>query len=129
MKPFCEIIVQLILPGIRALVAKELMEAHDLTQEQTADKLGVSQAAVSQYRRELRGSKVKLLQRDKKVMKQITELANFLVDEDATSPKVLGKVCDICRSVRNDKLICSYHKTVMPSLEACTSCESCGGCQ
>ena len=73
MKPFCEIIVQMILPGIRALVAKELMETHGLTQEQTADKLGVSQAAVSQYRRELRGSRIKLLQRDKKVMTQITE--------------------------------------------------------
>jgi len=128
MKPFCEIIVQMILPGIRALVAKELMETHGLTQEQTADKLGVSQAAVSQYRRELRGSRIKLLQRDKKVMTQITELANFLIDENSTSPKVLGRVCDICKSVRNDGLICSMHKSAMPSLKNCTSCEECSGC-
>jgi len=113
---------------MRALIAKELMETHGLTQEQTASKLGVSQAAVSQYRRELRGSRVKLLQKDKKILEQINNLAAFLVNESADSPKILGEVCSICRAVREKKLICSAHKSAMPSLKNCTSCDSCQGC-
>jgi uncharacterized protein len=128
MKPFCEIIVHMILPGIRALLAKELMETHQLTQEQTATKLGVSQAAVSQYRRELRGSRVKLLQKDKKILEQINNLAAFLINENADSPKILSEVCSICRAVREQKLICPAHKSAMPGLKSCTSCESCQGC-
>ena len=75
MKPFCEIIVAKILPAMRAIITKELMQTYGLNQTEAAKKLGITQPAISQYNRELRGYNVKLLQSNKKVIGEIKELA------------------------------------------------------
>ena len=59
MKPYCETVSKLLLPTIRALIARNLMENHKMTQQEAAAKLCVTQSAISQYRRNLRGSKNK----------------------------------------------------------------------
>lgn len=51
----CEIISQEFLPVLRAVMAKELA-ACGLSQKEIAESLGISQPAVSQYLRDLRGS-------------------------------------------------------------------------
>jgi predicted transcriptional regulator len=45
----CENIGKYILPAFRSLVAKELINTYNLTQLETAQRLGTTQAAVSQY--------------------------------------------------------------------------------
>jgi len=113
----------MILPGIRALLAKELMDTHNLTQQQTATKLDVSQAAISQYRRELRGSRVKILQKDKEAITEIQSLAAKLASNEIDSVAALGEVCMICKIVRKQNLICSIHRSSMPSLKKCEMCK------
>ena len=83
MKPYCEIVVQVVLPGVRALVAKELMQTHKMTQQQTSQKLGVSQAAVSQYTREIRGYKIRILEKDQVVMKEVANIASRIASDDS----------------------------------------------
>src|SRR3989338_6317866 len=51
----CEIISQDFLPALRAVLAKELA-ACGMNQKEIAGVLGISQPAVSQYLRDLRGS-------------------------------------------------------------------------
>jgi len=45
----CEIVVRYILPLFRSVVAKTLIEKHKFTQGEAAEKLGTTQAAISQY--------------------------------------------------------------------------------
>jgi uncharacterized protein len=45
----CEIVGKYALPVFRALVAKELINSYGLTQIEVAQKLGTTQAAISQY--------------------------------------------------------------------------------
>jgi len=122
MKPFCEIVVQDVLPAIRALMAKELMIVHKLTQQEVATKLGVSQAAVSQYRRELRGFKVKILENDKTVIDSINDLTKRLATGELNNVTASEECCLICRAIRNKKLICELHMEAAPNFENCKMC-------
>ena len=93
MKPFCEVIVQDILPALRALIAKELMTTHKMTQQEVAKKLGISQAAVSQYRREMRGFKIKLLQKDKEILENIEDIAARISSGDLDTISASEECC------------------------------------
>ena len=46
-----EIVTKTVLPAMRAMVTKELIEVHDLKQVKIAQLLGITQGAVSQYMR------------------------------------------------------------------------------
>ncbi|MEM5804416.1 MAG: helix-turn-helix domain-containing protein [Candidatus Aenigmatarchaeota archaeon] len=122
MKPVCEVVVQDVLPAIRALVAKELMEKYKLTQTDVAERLGVTQAAVSQYTRHLRGYKIKAMVKDSGVMKEVENLAKAVAKENIGAVAAMQEVCAICRLIRNKKLLCAMHKSCAPQLEKCAIC-------
>lgn len=124
MKPFCETIVQITLPAVRALVAKDLIEKHKIKQQDVALKLGVSQGAVSQYRRDIRGFKVKFLQKDKEIIDEIEKLASRLANENLTILESNDNVCSICKLIRKKKLICEMHLGSLPGVEKCNCCNS-----
>ena len=56
------------LPAMRALVAKELINNYGMTQTDVAKKMDMTQPAISYYLHELRGIKVKVLNKNEKVM-------------------------------------------------------------
>ena len=122
MKPFCEIVVQDVLPAVRALVAKELMEKYKMTQTDVAKKLGVTQAAVSQYSRHLRGYKVKALVKDNSVKKEIEKLAKSVASGEMDAIIAMKELCLICSLIRKRKIICNIHKNSSACLENCTLC-------
>lgn len=122
MRPYCETVVQFILPTLRALIAKELMEKHNLTQQDAAKKLGISQAAISQYRRELRGFRTKILQKNKKINDEIENFASKLVSEGLNHTSTMKDFCSICKNIRRKRLICDLHTESAPNLEKCTIC-------
>src|SRR4030042_3098194 len=53
----CETVGKYVMPVFRSLVAKELVQTHHLTQAETAQKLGTTQAAISQYVNSKRAAK------------------------------------------------------------------------
>ena len=55
--PRCEIVARYLLPIFRSMVAKELIEKYNFTQVAAAEKLGTTQAAISQYIHSKRGYK------------------------------------------------------------------------
>jgi predicted transcriptional regulator len=60
LKPPCETVVQEIMPAIRSLVAKELVKNYKMTEVEVARRMGITQAAVSQYIYGKRGKRKRL---------------------------------------------------------------------
>ena len=122
MKPYCETIVQVVLPTIRALIAKELIDKYKFTQQDAASKLGLTQSAISQYLRNLRGSKIKILEKDKEINKQIEKFANRIASGELNSSNTLIPFCNICKNIRKSKILCKIHKKAFPELKNCNIC-------
>ncbi len=122
MKPYCETVAQVVLPTIRALVAKELIEKYKFTQQDAAAKLGLTQSAISQYLRNLRGSKIKILEKDKKISKEIEIFASRIASGEVDSSNILVPFCNICKKIRKSKTLCSIHKKSFPELGDCDIC-------
>ena len=119
LKHFSEVVVQDILPAVRALVSKELINKHKLTQQKAAEKLGVTQAAISQYSRELRGWRVKLLSEDEKIMSEVKVLASVVAEKKLNAPESIEQLSEICKMVRDKHYTTSPAKEVYPGLELC----------
>lgn len=122
MKPYCEIASQYLLPTMRALIAKNLMEKHGMTQQVAATKIGLTQSAVSQYMRQLRGSKIKLIEKDKVVMDEMDRFAGRIASGELDKMGTLDAFCEICRLARKRKLLCEIHSRSFPELENCNIC-------
>lgn len=130
MKPPCMTIVKHILPAIRALIAKDLTEKHSLRKINAAKKLGLSPAALTQYQKGLRGKDFaeKILQ-SKNARELIAETAEALANgEPSSSQLILVKLCQICRTLRREGIVCAAHYKEFPELEGveCTMCKNSG---
>jgi predicted transcriptional regulator len=120
-KHFAEVVVQDILPAVRALVAKQLVERHKLTQQAAAEKIGVTQAAVSQYSRELRGWKVGFLSKDQDIMSEISSLSDTVAQSGLHSKDALKQLSSVCKLVKERHF--SAAEELYPGLELCEPLE------
>lgn len=119
MKPPCELIVKEILPYLRANLAKELLNK-GLSQTEVSKSLGVTQGAVSQYMRSLRGRKNPI-----KENKEISTKMKKLAESIAISPdqeKIMKEFCEICKMIRKKGILCKRHKEEYPALKNCSIC-------
>jgi predicted transcriptional regulator len=125
MKPFCEVVTTSVLPSIRSIMTRELMTTYNMTQQEIADTLGLTQPAVSQYKRQSRGSKVKILEEEKEILDMIKVLTKDIVDKRVNTRQVNQRFCQVCKKIREKKLICKLHEEICPSIAPCHNCESC----
>jgi predicted transcriptional regulator len=100
MSPRCETIGRFVLPVFRSLVAKELIGTYHLTQVEAAQKLGTTQAAISQYvnsKRALKGT-----EKYGNVMPQLraiaSKTASRLAKNNARPDQVEIDFCGLCPS-------------------------------
>jgi len=92
-RPQCEIIVQYVLPAIRAEMALR-MKDEGISQAQIARILGVTPAAVNQYVKSKRGA----AERDSEVLKVIDEyIEEYKGDADALATHL----CDVCNTIKS----------------------------
>lgn len=112
MRPHCETMVREIFPQIRSLIAKELTENLGFTQEEAALKMGISQPAISQYKKEFRASKTDILENNPRIMLIIKTAAKNLVK--SKNPQHSGILCSICKQMR-DAGILSEFREELPS--------------
>ena len=96
----CEIIVWQILPAIRRELVKNLIKNHGLTQKETAEKLGLTEAAVSRYISGKRGA-TKIFNGD--ILNEITKSVNLLVEGNGTT--VIEQTCRICNILKASEVI------------------------
>lgn len=122
MKPFCEVIVADVLPAMRAVVTNELSKTYGLSQTQISKKLGITQPAISQYKREMRGQRAKLILSNEKIMKLVKKLAHDIATKDSDPMAIHIGLCKICKKIREEGLICDIHKGKHPTRGPCKIC-------
>ncbi len=101
----CEVAVKSVVPAVKALMAKELVEKHGLKQNEAAELLGMSQSAVSKYTRKVRGYVVKA-DGVQEVQVQIASMVTVVTKRPYQRTKFLKLFCQTCTIIRERGLMC-----------------------
>jgi hypothetical protein len=108
-----------ILPAVRALVSKELTDGYNLSQSEISKKLGVTQPAVSQYKKELRGQRVRILESNKEVMSEIKNFAKAIGTSELQGCQSCLMICKLCEKVRKEKVMAKINRDVAEEFLVC----------
>lgn len=100
MKTPCEIIIWNIVPIIRKEFAKNLIEDHGLNQKKVADKLGITESAVSRY---VSGKRGILEITDNEILNEIKKSSKKISDENGST--VIEETCRICRLLKSKEFV------------------------
>lgn len=122
MKPFCEVMVLEVLPGVRAMIARELVEEYGFSQKIAAERLGTTQPAISQYKRQLRGHKLKVFKNNPKLLDKIGSITKRTASGELSPDQIIIEFCGICKFLRSSGIACEIHRNMYPSLEKCRVC-------
>ena len=101
MKVPCELIVWYVLPAIRREFARVLVKEFNLTQREAAKKLGVTEAAVSQYLKSKRGKDMKFNQ---EIIDEIEKSAKEILESKKDS-LTIEKTCSVCSLIRDYRVL------------------------
>jgi predicted transcriptional regulator len=123
-----EIETKTLIPALRAILAKKLMEMYNIQEEDISKMLGVTQAAISNYIRGTRGNPeliTKLLS-IKEVSDMIDEIASNLSTNMAYTPASLSKFIGLCNYIKSSLLICDIHHNLETNIDeaVCKECEN-----
>ncbi len=92
------------LPTLRSLIVKDLIEKYDFSQVEVADKLGMTQAAISQYVSSKRGmKKTTKLEKSLKIKKMAHQIAKDIAENKLNNFDVTSRLCDLCLAHRTKK--------------------------
>jgi len=120
MKLYCEFVVGEIFPALRALITNELIKNFDLTQNEIASRLGVTQPAISQYKKYLRGERVKELEKNKKAMRLIKDFSKTIADKQISAESAAEQMLKISHMIVDEKII--YDKEIIQHNFPCDIC-------
>lgn len=118
MRPPCEIVVWYVIPTIRSELAKELLNL-GMKQKQISEILDITQPAVSQYISDKRGHGIKF---EPEVQNMIKDFALDLVEGKASQLDIIPKMCEICKKVKAEEVVCQMHKEKDNIPLNCTAC-------
>ena len=123
-----EIESKTLIPALRAILAKNLAENHDVREDEISKMLGVTQAAISNYIRGTRGDPelIKKLTAEKQVSGMIDEISYDLASDMAYSPSSLSKFIGLCNYIKTSLLICDIHHNLESDIDEaiCKECEN-----
>lgn len=112
-----EIEVWYLIPSLRRELAKIIIDDFNLTQKQTAEILGITESAISQYIKEKRAHELKF---NGKEMAEIRKTAKKIITDKENCNKYLYK---LTMQLRGTNAICALHKKQDKSLsENCHIC-------
>ena len=112
-----------VLPAVRSLIARRLIERYHFSQVAAAKKLGTTQAAISNYLYSKRGDeKVKQLEDSPSVRTIVDEIAEGIATEKLSPLDAMLQFCKLCKALRTGDLICDWHKHFLAVPEACDIC-------
>jgi hypothetical protein len=112
-----------VIPAIRALIVKRLVEEHGMTQQEAAKRLGVTQPAVSKYLHHKRGAAIRLggiIEIDRAT----SEIAKLVSSRKAQPMEIMGKIEAACEYIRRNRYMCDLHKRLEPEFDV-SSCHVC----
>ena len=123
-----EIEAKSILPAIRAILACKLLNEYGRKEEEVARALGITQAAVSNYSRCIRGDRTIILRiaSVQELMYMIDDIAADLARSKVYTPYAMSKFIEICNFIRTSLIICKVHHCIESSIDEkiCEKCEA-----
>ena len=112
-----EIEVWYIMPAIRKELCTILLDKYNFNQKEAAKLINITEAAVSQYKKEKRGRHVKL---PESVLAEVNISAEKIVNDEST---VFRETQNILNHIRDTSTICDIHKMLDDSIKSnCTEC-------
>jgi predicted transcriptional regulator len=121
MKSPCEVVAKYVLPVFRAMVAKDLMNNYHLSQNQVAEKLGITQAAVSHYINSKRGAlMMSELEKISGVKATVGSVSRNLVEKDDPDEMILA-FCRLCNLVKSSQIFWDNLDNLRPQTRSATT--------
>jgi len=119
----CEVAVKSVIPAIKALMAKELVEKHGMKQNEVAGLLGISQSAVSKYTKKTRGYVISI-DSIEEIQVPINNMIALAVNGDYQRTDFLRLFCQACLIIREKGVMCHYCQKTEPKtdISQCTLC-------
>ena len=119
----CEVGVKTVLPAVKAIMARSIVEKHGLNEKQTAELLGLSQSAVSRYVGRERGNLL-TIENSTEILALIDQMVTSLIKEPNNKMEILSLFCQTCAAIREKGLMCPYCQKEMPPqwAENCLFC-------
>ena len=113
-----------VIPAIRALIVKRLVDEHGMTQQEAAKLLGVTQPAVSKYLHEKRGAAIRL-HGIREIDEATNDIAKMVTSKKVKPVEVMSKIEAACEYVRKNRYMCDLHKRLEPGIDVntCHVCE------
>lgn len=120
----CEVGVKTVLPAVKAIMARTIVEKHGLNEKQTANLLGLSQSAVSRYVGRERGTNLIAIENTAEVLTLIDQMVLSLLKEPNNKTRILELFCQTCTTIREKGLMCPKCQEEMPQewAEKCFFC-------
>ncbi len=105
------------------MVSKRLTQNYNLTQQQVALRLGVTQASVSNYARKARGTMLNL-EVDPNLARAADQVAQVLSSEKPDQREALRMMTEVCDYIRFNHVMCKLHENLDPEFktEGCAAC-------
>ena len=121
-----EISVRAVAPALRAHVAKELFEKYNMGQREIGNLLNVSQAAVSYYLRNLRGTGAEYALKAKEVKRIISDIVTNLTSGSHDQRTTVALFSEAMQYIKGNRLLCGVHKRFEPDLDLglCHICDN-----
>jgi len=123
-----EIESKTLIPALRAILAKKLAGNHKIREDEISKMLGVTQAAISNYIRGIRGDPklIEKLLSEEEVAKMINDLSDSLASDMAYTPSSLSKFIGLCNYIKSSLLICDIHHNLESDIDekVCKECEN-----
>lgn len=117
-----EVIVDTVLPTLRVMLARRL-DNHDLTQQEIATHLGVTQAAVSSYLREDTTPESRI-RNDPRTIETLDRIAAGIASGDLDEYDALADILSLITHLEDRGPICELHEESMPALQG-LGCDLC----
>jgi predicted transcriptional regulator len=120
----CEVAVKTVSPSIRALLAKTLLEKHDLKETQVAEVLGITQSAVSKYYKNVRGITIPI-ENVAEIQNIISQMVTLLLTQSPQQEELMKLFCQACMAIRAKGLMCSLcQQNQKIKIDNCDFCNS-----
>ncbi len=106
------------------MISKRLIEKYDMTQQEAADRLGLTQASISNYARKARGVMLNL-DTDPNIVRAADEVAAELASGNPDQREALRLMTEVCDYIRFNHLLCRLHGDLEQGFqtEGCYACD------
>jgi predicted transcriptional regulator len=101
LKPPCMTVVQYVLPALRVLILKELMEEYNMRKIDAAAMMKLTPAAITQYAKGERGATlVTEIIKSEETLRILSDLSKAIAEDTISEEEMMKKLCKACRTLR-----------------------------